>query len=111
MLLINGGQSSVRNNQARMDDKTGEITIEGLLTHASGLPRESDHPYWTGPDFPFPTRDQIIERIQSAGKHHLIVFSGELILRTHMRMNGSWHIYRPGERWQRPPREMRVSSK
>jgi endonuclease-8 len=25
-----------------------------------------------------------------------------------MRMHGSWHIYRPGERWQRPPREMRV---
>jgi endonuclease-8 len=25
-----------------------------------------------------------------------------------MRMHGSWHIYRPGERWQRPSREMRV---
>ena len=24
------------------------------------------------------------------------------MLRTHMRMNGSWHIYRPGQRWQRP---------
>jgi endonuclease-8 len=23
-------------------------------------------------------------------------------------MNGSWHIYRPGERWQRPARDMRV---
>jgi CubicO group peptidase (beta-lactamase class C family) len=41
----------------------GPATIEGLLTHASGMPRESDHPYWTGPDFPFPTREQIIERI------------------------------------------------
>jgi CubicO group peptidase (beta-lactamase class C family) len=40
-----------------------EITVEGLLTHASGLPRESDHAYWTGPDFAFPTREQIIERI------------------------------------------------
>lgn len=40
-----------------------EITIEGLLTHASGLPRESDHPYWSAPDFPFPTREQIIERV------------------------------------------------
>ena len=29
-------------------------------------------------------------------------FSGGLVLRTHMRMNGSWHIYRPGEPWQRP---------
>jgi CubicO group peptidase (beta-lactamase class C family) len=40
-----------------------EITIEGLLTHASGLPRESDYPYWTGPDFPFPTHDEIVARI------------------------------------------------
>jgi endonuclease-8 len=23
-------------------------------------------------------------------------------------MNGSWHIYRPGERWQRPRRDMRI---
>jgi endonuclease VIII len=33
---------------------------------------------------------------------------GPLTLRTHMRMHGSWHVYRPGERWQRPAREMRV---
>jgi CubicO group peptidase (beta-lactamase class C family) len=37
----------------------GEITIKGLLTHASGLPRESNHPYWTGPDFPFPPHEEI----------------------------------------------------
>ncbi|GIW52262.1 MAG: hypothetical protein KatS3mg081_1617 [Gemmatimonadales bacterium] len=41
----------------------GPITVEGLLTHASGLPREADWPYWTGPDFVFPTREQIIERL------------------------------------------------
>ena len=38
-----------------------EVRVEGILTHSSGLPRESAHPYWTGPDFPFPTRDAIIE--------------------------------------------------
>jgi len=41
----------------------GPVTIEGLLTHSSGLPRESDYPYWTGPDFPFPTRAQVIDRL------------------------------------------------
>lgn len=41
----------------------GEVTIEGLLTHASGLPRESDHAYWSAPDFVFPTREQVIERL------------------------------------------------
>ena len=40
-----------------------EITIEGLMTHASGLPRESDYPYWTGPDYPFPTHEQIVAKI------------------------------------------------
>jgi len=39
------------------------ITVQSLLTHSSGLPRESDYPYWTGPEFAFPSRDQIIERL------------------------------------------------
>ena len=39
------------------------ITIEGLLTRSSGLPRESDWPYWTGSDFPFPTHEQIVAKI------------------------------------------------
>jgi endonuclease-8 len=49
-----------------------------------------------------------IESVTARGKHSLMAFSGGLVLRTHMRMNGSWHIYRPGERWRRPPRDMRV---
>jgi CubicO group peptidase (beta-lactamase class C family) len=41
-----------------------EATILGALTHSSGLPRESDFPYWTG-EFDFPTREKIVERIAS----------------------------------------------
>ena len=55
-----------------------------------------------------PIAGRTIERVESAGKHLLIVFSGDLILRTHMRMNGSWHLYRHGERWWRGPQAMRV---
>ena len=55
-----------------------------------------------------PIVGRTIERCESAGKHHLIVFSGDVILRTHMRMNGSWHLYRHGERWWRGPQAMRV---
>jgi endonuclease-8 len=55
-----------------------------------------------------PITGRTVERVTAAGKHVLMRFSGRLVLRTHMRMNGSWHIYRPGERWQRPRREMRV---
>ncbi|MBW1843037.1 MAG: serine hydrolase [Deltaproteobacteria bacterium] len=46
-------------------EQSGPITIESLLTHSSGLPRESDFPYWGGPDFPFPTRQQMIEKLKA----------------------------------------------
>ncbi|PYR74219.1 MAG: DNA lyase [Acidobacteria bacterium] len=55
-----------------------------------------------------PVRGRRIERVDARGKHLLIWFSGDLVLRTHMRMHGSWHIYRPGERWQRPRADMRI---
>jgi endonuclease-8 len=50
----------------------------------------------------------IVDKVESRGKHLLMHFSVGVVLRTHMRMNGTWHIYRPGERWQRPSRDMRV---
>lgn len=40
-----------------------EVTIGGILTHSSGLPREADYPYWSGPEFNFPTREQIIDAL------------------------------------------------
>ena len=43
----------------------GDVTVEGVLTHASGIPRESDFPYWSSPDFRFPTREEIVERVGS----------------------------------------------
>ncbi|HUP44508.1 MAG TPA: DNA-formamidopyrimidine glycosylase family protein [Thermoanaerobaculia bacterium] len=55
-----------------------------------------------------PIAGRIVERVSAAGKHILIDFSGGLHLRTHMRMSGSWHIYRAGERWKRPRRDMRL---
>lgn len=43
--------------------ESGPITIRTLLTHSSGLPREAAYPYWTGPDFPFPTKEQIDSKL------------------------------------------------
>ena len=40
--------------------EAGAVTVEGLLTHTSGLPREAKAPYWTGPDYPFPTHEEIV---------------------------------------------------
>jgi endonuclease-8 len=55
-----------------------------------------------------PVAGRTIERVESRGKWLIMYFSGDLILLTHMLMNGSWHIYRPGQRWQRPRNQMRI---
>ena len=55
-----------------------------------------------------PLTGQTVDHVESRGKWLLIHFSGGGILATHMLMNGSWHIYRPGERWQQPASNMRI---
>jgi endonuclease-8 len=49
-----------------------------------------------------------IESVEAVGKHLLIHFEGGLSLQTHLRMTGSWHLYRPGEEWQKPAHLARV---
>lgn len=39
--------------------------------------------------------------VRSMGKNLLIRLDNGLELRTHLRMNGTWHRYRPGEPWRR----------
>ena len=41
--------------------------------------------------------------VESRGKHLLTRVSGGLTLHTHFRMDGSWHLYRPGDRWAGGP--------
>jgi endonuclease VIII len=43
-----------------------------------------------------------VDAVEALGKNLLMRFSNGLELRTHLRMNGTWHRYRPGERWRRP---------
>src|SRR5947199_1336324 len=69
---------------------------------------ESVLPALTRVDEDHPVAGRTIDSVSSRGKHLLITFSGDLILHTHMRMNGSWHLYRVGERWQRPRRDLRL---
>jgi endonuclease VIII len=49
-----------------------------------------------------------ITAVEALGKNLLIRFDNGLELRTHLRMNGSWHRYRPGERWRRPAGRARL---
>jgi len=49
-----------------------------------------------------PKPGDVIEAVDAIGKHLLIRFERQLVLQTHMRMTGSWHLYRERERWQQP---------
>jgi endonuclease-8 len=46
---------------------------------------------------------QTVGAVESRGKHLLIWFApSDLALHSHMRMSGSWHLYRHRQRWRRP---------
>ena len=55
-----------------------------------------------------PRAGTMIETVEAVGKHLLVHFDDGLTLQTHMMMSGSWHLYRTGERWQRPAHTARV---
>ena len=46
---------------------------------------------------------QTVLSVAPRGKHMLTRLSGGLTLHTHFRMDGSWHLYRPGDRWTGGP--------
>jgi endonuclease-8 len=50
----------------------------------------------------------MITSVNARGKNLLIQFDDGRVLHTHLRMHGSWHVYRPGERFQRPEHQARV---
>jgi CubicO group peptidase (beta-lactamase class C family) len=50
-------------NIQKNDKESPPVTVGALLSHSAGLPREADFSYWTGPDFAFPTREEIIEQL------------------------------------------------
>lgn len=62
-------------------------------------------PRLTGPS---PRVGRTIESVDVHGKHLEIVWDDDVVLHTHMRMTGSWHLYRRGERWRKPRRLARV---
>jgi endonuclease-8 len=82
--------------------------LDRALAHRVVTRFDSVLPALTRIDEDAPIAGRTVQRVRSQGKHLLIEFSGDLVLRTHMRMIGSWHIYRPGERWQRPRQQARL---
>jgi endonuclease-8 len=58
---------------------------------------------------PQPAAGRVIELVESHGKHLEILWDDGLVLHTHLRMSGSWHLYRSGEPWRKPDTQMRVA--
>jgi len=56
-----------------------------------------------------PVEGTRVSAVDARGKHLLIRFDDARVLRTHLRMNGSWHLYRSGEAWRRPEHRARVA--
>lgn len=65
-----------------------------------------DAPRLVGPS---PVIGRVIELVESTGKHLEIIWDDGLVLHTHMRMTGSWHLYRVGERWRKPSSQLRAA--
>jgi endonuclease-8 len=62
-----------------------------------------------------PVVGRVISEVTPRGKHLLISFRDpdagsevDLVLHTHMRMTGSWHVYHEGTAWKKPARFARV---
>lgn len=46
--------------------------------------------------------------VEARGKNLLVLFDDGRVLRTHLMMTGSWHLYRPGERFRLPAHRARL---
>lgn len=51
---------------------------------------------------------RVITAVEARGKHLLVWCGEDLALRTHMRMHGSWHLYKPEERWRVRASDVRI---
>jgi len=49
-----------------------------------------------------PLVGRTITRVEARGKHLVVHLDDGRAIRSHLRMHGSWHVYRPGERWRMP---------
>ena len=45
-----------------------------------------------------------VRSVDAHGKHLFVRFEGDLTLHSHLKMGGTWGVYRRGERWRRSPR-------
>jgi endonuclease VIII len=72
----------------------GQVLVRGELRH----------PRLVGHDL----AGRTVLDVVSVGKHLFTRFDDGRSLHSHLRMDGSWHLYRPGMHWQRPAHQARA---
>ncbi|MGH3358824.1 MAG: DNA-formamidopyrimidine glycosylase family protein [Nocardioidaceae bacterium] len=67
----------------------------------------------TGSDFRVPRYATLdlsglpVDEVVSRGKH-LLLRAGPYTVHSHLKMEGAWHVYSPGQRWRRPGHQARL---
>ncbi len=57
---------------------------------------------------PAPDLGRVVEAVTSQGRHLRIRWDDDLVLDTHLKMSGTWDLYRPGQQWRKSHRNVRV---
>jgi len=65
---------------------------------------ELRHPRWVTHDL----SGRTVLAVRSVGKHLFTRFDAGLSLHSHLRMDGSWHLYRPADRWRGAAHDVRA---
>jgi endonuclease-8 len=71
--------------------------LEGRVPDAIATP----HPRFGADRWPQRLAGKTVSAVHAHGKHLFLRFDEDLTLHSHLRMSGSWDIYREGERWRR----------
>lgn len=50
---------------------------------------------------------RVVDSVDSRGKH-LLIRIGEYAIHSHLKMEGTWQVYAPGQRWRRPAFQARA---
>ena len=74
-----------------------------LEGHVPDLVR-TPHPRHAMDRWPERLAGRAVTEIRTHGKHLFLVFDGDLVIHSHLRMTGTWGVYAPGRRWGRSPR-------
>ena len=78
--------------------------VEAALVDREIVGIETPQPRHALDRWPERLEGRAVRAVDARGKHLFLRFEGGLTLHSHLRMRGSWGVYRRGQRWHRSPR-------